>query len=393
GGNGGGNGGSGTTTGDTGGGSGPVALKIGGLFPTSGPYSSIGVDQRDGMKAALQHISDSDLAVDIQSTTKDSQLDPQTALRRAKELVEQENVDVLTGLGSSSAAAAVSKYANQQGVPLMITVATDEALTAKNCNRYVFRSNTHTYQNMKPLAEWSMKNLGTKFATMGADYSWGHASVDAFVEVATENGGEVVEQVWPKLGATDYSSQIQKVADTDADFLVVRCSGADAINSAKQIASFGLKDQMDLITNQTVNALQGAGDAMIGNYGGFPYFFTLDNPKNKAFVKTYRDVGDGSYPSTYSCTSYVGVQMLARAAVDAGSTNGDDLVSSLEGIEFDGPKGTMKIRECDHQSTNASWTSKVVKSDEYDFPIPEVISKHEPGSNDRPCDETGCNMG
>lgn len=385
-------GGNGTPTPTSGGGGGgSLSLKIGGLFPTSGPYSSIGVDQRTGTETALELMSDMD--IDVELVEKDTELNPQTALRRAKEAVEQDDVDILTGHGSSSAAAAVSNYARQQGIPLMITVATDEALTAGNCHDYIFRSNTHTYQNMKPTAEWAMENLGTKFATMGADYSWGRASVGAFVEVAEENGGEVVEQTWPKLGATDYSSQIQKVADTDADFLVVRTSGADAVNSAKQIDSFGLKDQMDVISNQTHNVALGAGDAVVGNYGAFPYHFALENEANAEFVETYRDVGDNSYPSTFSNSSYVGTRMMIEAALAAGSTNPDDLVSALEGIEVDGPKGSMQIRECDHQSTNAMWSSQMVESDEYDFPVPEILKEHEPGSNDRPCEETGCDMG
>lgn len=383
----------GCTGGGGGGGGGSGTLTLGGLFPTSGPYSSIGVDQRDGAETALRYIEDGDLDVTVELVQKDTQLNPQTALRRAKELVEQEDVDVLTGLGSSSAAAAVSNFAKQEEIPLMITVATDEALTAEKCHNYVFRSNTHTYQNQKGNAQWAMDNLGKKFATMGADYSWGRASVNAFVEVARENGGEVVEQVWPKLGATDYSSFIQKVADTDADFLIVRTSGADAVNSIKQIDSFGLKEQMDVMTNLTHNVALGAGEAAVGNYGGFPYHFAaLDNEANQKFVSTYRDVGDGSAPSTFSLTSYVGVRMLARAASEAGSTGADDLIGALEGMAFNGPKGKMKIRECDHQATNALWTAQMATSSEYDHPVPDPIKKHPAGTNDRPCSETGCNM-
>jgi ABC-type branched-subunit amino acid transport system substrate-binding protein len=387
----GGNGGG--STGGGGGSGGGLSLTIGGLFPTSGPYSTIGVDQRDGAETALRHLEESDVGVDVELIRKDTKLDPQEALRRAKELVQRENVDVLTGMGSSSAAAAVSNFARQEQVPLMITTATDEALTADKCHEYAFRSNTHTYQNQKGNAEWAMENLGTTFATMGADYSWGRASVGAFVEVARENGGEVVEQTWPKLGATDYSSQIQKVANTDADFLIVRTSGADAINSIKQIDSFGLKDRMDVMTNLTHNVALGAGEAAVGNYGGFPYHFAaIDNEANERFVSTYREVGDGSAPSTFSNTSYVGIQMLARAAAQAGSTATGDLIGALEEFSFDGPKGVMKIRECDHQATNALWTAQMVETEEFDHPVPEPIKKHPAGENDRPCEATGCTM-
>jgi branched-chain amino acid transport system substrate-binding protein len=234
---------------------------------------------------------------------------------------------------------------------------------------------------------------------MGADYSWGRESVGAFVEVAEQNGGEVVEQVWPELGATDYSTYIQQVASTDADFLVVRASGTDGVRSANQIDSFGLKDQMDVITNQTSILARGAGEAAAGNYGGVPYHAALTseqtgNDQNERFVSDYRDVAGGGDPSTYSCTSYVGMRFIAKAAVEAGSTGADDLVSALEGVSYTGPKGEMKIRACDHQATNNVWSSQLVDPEgtEFDYPIPEILAAHPAGENSRPCEETGCNI-
>ena len=52
----------------------------------------------------------------------------------------------------------------------------------------------------------------------------------------------------------------------------------------------------------------------------------------------------------------------------------------------------MKIRACDHQATNALWSSQTVSPEgtEFDYPIPEISQKHEPGNNQRPCEETGC---
>ena len=391
--NGGGGGGGG------GGGDGNLELTIGGLFSVSGPYSAIGEDSSNGVEVALQHMEDEDVGVSVELVERDTQLDPEVGLRQARELVQNEDIDALIGTASSSVANAVGNYARQQEVPFMITVSTAESLTGENCNGYTFRANTHTYQNQKPNAEWAMENLGTKFATMGADYSWGRESVGAFVEVAERNGGEVVEQVWPELGATDYSTYIQQVADTDADFLVVRASGTDGVRSAKQIASFGLKDQMDVISNQTTIVAQGAGEAATGNYGGVPYHAALTseqtgNDQNERFVSDYRDVSDGSDPSTYSCTSYMGMRFLAKAAVNAGSTGADDLVSALEGVSYTGPKGEMTVRACDHQATNNVWSSQLVDPEgtEFDYPIPEIFMKHDAGENSRPCEETGCNI-
>jgi branched-chain amino acid transport system substrate-binding protein len=386
---------SGSSTGD----GGDLTLRIGGLFPTSGPYSAIGTDQRVGMEVAISHMEEEEIGVSFETVVKDTQLSPDTGLRRAREVAQNSNVDVFTGTGSTAVASAISNYAQQNQIPFMITTSTGRSLTAENCNQYTFRSNTHTYQNQKPNAEYMMENLGKRFATMGADYAWGHASVEDFVNVAEQHGGEVVRQVWPSLGATDYSTEIQKVSNTDADFLLVRCSGTDAVNSAQQIASFGLDEQMDIVSNQTSIMAKGAGDACIGFYGGIPYHAVLTNKQtgnkeNERFVRDYREIGNGSYPATYGATSYMGLRFLGKAAAAAGSTDPDALVSALEGVTYDGPKGPMRIRQCDHQATNALWSSQLVSPEgtEFDFPIPEIFKKHKQGTNLMSCEENPCNL-
>lgn len=372
-------------------------LKVGGLYALSGPYSTIGTDQQVATEVAIKHLKEDDANISFDHIGVDTKLDPTEGLRAAKDLVENENVDVLTGTASSSVAKAVQNYAKKTQTPFMITTSTSQSLTGSSCNEYTFRSNTHAYQNQKADAEWAMKNLGKRYVTMGADYSWGHESVEAFVEVASEHGGERVDQVWPKLGAKDYSSHLQKVASTDADLLVIRASGTDGIRSAKQVASFGIKDQMDVITNQTSIAAQGAGDALIGNYGMVPYHWNLTseqtgNDKNERFVSDFRSVGDGSRPSTYGATSYVGLQFFAKAAMESGSTNAADLVPALEGLSYESLKGPVTIRECDHQTQQNIWSTVQVASDGTDvnYPVPKYNAKHPAGTNLKPCEESGC---
>ena len=395
-----GDGGGGGTSAGGGGGDGQASLRVGFLYPTSGPYSSLGEYQVGGTELALDRLA-SEGNVEVENAgILDTQLDPATGLRRARELTGQEDVDVLVGTNSSAVAAGVASHAAQTQTPLIITGAAAEPLTGEDCNGYTFRTIGSTYQNTKGLAEYAMENLGTRFATMGAVYSWGRSSVGGFVEVAERNGGEVVEQVWPELGATDYSTYVQQVASTDADFLAVRTAGTDAVRSTNQIASFGLKDQMDVLILNSVDVMSGAGQAAVGTYGA-GYYFEMDTEANRAFVREYMDQNDGAVPDTWSVTAFEATMLAAKAAAETGATAGSAdtsaLASALEGMSIQGPSGESTLRECDHQATRNIAISRAVESREgwwgqKDFPTREILTISEPGTNLRPCGESPCDL-
>jgi branched-chain amino acid transport system substrate-binding protein len=376
--------------GGDGGASASASLKIGVLVPLSGAYAPLGEDARAGVRVAEQHASEDYDDLSTELVFKDSELSADTGLRRAKELVEQENVDALVVGDGTPVVNAVAQYCVQQQVPNVATISALEATTMSDCYPYTFRTSTHSYQNMKPTAEWTTSNLGTKVATWGADYSWGRESVGNFVEVAEANGAEIVEQVWPDLGATDYSSQIQKVSASGAGFVMIRAGGSDMINAYKQIDSFGLSDEMDIVGIASEAEARGAGEAALGYYGNTPYYFGIDTEANNRFVADYRSQTDGEIPSTYSNSSYTGAKALFEAAVN-GSTDGTGIRDTLEGLTIPTPLGEQEIRACDHQMEGPQWMSRFVEDSDGDLPVGlEFISKSEAEGNSRTCSAIEC---
>jgi branched-chain amino acid transport system substrate-binding protein len=390
GGNGGGGNGSDGGDGGNGGASASTSLKVGVLVPLSGAYSPLGEDARAGVRVAEQHVAEDYDDLSTELMFKDSQLSADTGLRRAKQLVEQENVDALVVGDGTPVVNAVAQYCVQQQIPNVATISALEATTMSDCYAFTFRTSTHSYQNMKPTAEWTTSNLGTKVATWGADYSWGRESVGNFVEVAEANGADIVEQVWPDLGATDYSSQIQKVSASGADFVMIRAGGSDMINAYKQIDSFGLGDEMDVVGIASEAEARGAGEAALGFYGNTPYYFGIDTEANNRFVADYQSQTDGGIPSTYSNSSYTGAKALFEAAVN-GSMDGTELQDTLEGLTVTTPLGEQEIRACDHQMEGPQWMSRFIEDSDGDLPVGlEFISKSEAEGNSRPCSAIEC---
>lgn len=384
--------GNGNGNGGGGGGNGgsELSMKVGVLVPLSGAYSPLGADARAGIEVAKQHADEDYDDLSVETVFKDSQLEAEVGLRRAKELVEQDNVDALVVGDGTPVVNAVAEYAGQKQIPNVATISALEKTTMSDCYPFTFRTSTHSYQNMKPTAEWTTENLGTKVATWGADYSWGRESVGNFVEVAENNGAEIVEQVWPALGATDYSSQIQKVSASGADFVMIRAGGSDMINAYKQINSFGLDEEMDIVGIASEAEARGAGKAALGYYGNTPYYFKIDTEANNRFVADYRSHTDDQIPSTYSNSSYTGAKVLFEAA-SKGSTDGEKMKNNMEGVTVTSPLGEQELRACDHQLEGPQWMSKFVETPDGEMEVGlEFINKSEAESNSRPCSEIEC---
>lgn len=403
-------GGDGSGSGDSGGGDGGTAtptpeqtldVTFGVLASLSGPYSGLGAEMEGGVEVAKQHLEAGvwdDLDVNVELSIKDTELDPQVAIRRARELTNQEDVDILVGPVSSSVVGGVQQLANENGIIQLHPISTAERWTGTDCGEFTFRATAHSYQNMKPVAEDALDNLGNTFATIGADYAWGRESVGAFVENAKRINpdAEVTVQAWPSLGQTDFSTEIQRVTDTDADFVVVRQTGADIIRSIKQMASFGVQDQMDIVSSNTHTLARGAGEAAVGIIGGARYTHVLreehtGNTQNKTFVEDYQSHVD-RLPTTFAHGSYACIQSAALAMDQAGTKNSDDLVGVLEGFEWEAPKGPMRYRECDHQAAQRMWGSTFVMDEELGLPVPEITGQHDLGTNNRPCEENDCSL-
>jgi branched-chain amino acid transport system substrate-binding protein len=111
----------------------------------SGPPAVYGEDALNGFKLALEEINkEGVLETTIEYTTRDTKFDVAIGLPMAKELVSNEQADVLVGTISSAVALAVSEYAKEEKVPLIIWISKSEKITGEQGHRYVFSSGENT---------------------------------------------------------------------------------------------------------------------------------------------------------------------------------------------------------------------------------------------------------
>jgi branched-chain amino acid transport system substrate-binding protein len=143
-------------------------------------------------------------------------------------------------------------------------------------------------------------------------------------------------QVLAPLGATDYSSTIQKLKALNPDVVLYSSFGADTAYQAKQAVSAGATWISAGVDFQNVLAKL-AGPALKGWYLGFDYLNT-QTPNNdwaKYFIKEWTTAHKGVAPDYYNagdyCTAFAVAQLVDRILGAGGDvTDGSQYVKQLE---------------------------------------------------------------
>jgi len=305
---------------------------------------------------------------------RDSKTKPDEGAKQARDLVLNENVDVLTGTCSSAVLLAISAVANELSVPYYTTIGSTQRANIEFYHPYIFQTQANAMMEAKAAAVYAAgQEDWKKVATIGFDYEWGHTSSDTFVEELKRLRPEIelVDQLWPKIGEGNMTSYITALLSKKPDVVYGAVFGGGLTSLIKQGTSYGMFQQTNLLTLTTVDFLKTMGSAMpeegIHGFARAP-FFALDNPQAAEFVGKYRDAY-GEYPDDWAVLGYDGLMLYAKLVEAAGGTDSDAVMAALQDISYEGLRGTIKFRALDNQALAPVYMGPVGPSSEYPFPV------------------------
>jgi hypothetical protein len=120
-------------------------IKIGVMFPLTGPVAAQGAPERDAVKQAFEEENNTVAGRKIELLYEDSMGKPDLGLTKTKALVERDKVNFLLSELVSSVGAAMAPYVNEQKIPWVSTVAL-ASLTRAQKSPYIFRFVPSSYQ-------------------------------------------------------------------------------------------------------------------------------------------------------------------------------------------------------------------------------------------------------
>jgi branched-chain amino acid transport system substrate-binding protein len=186
------------------------AIKIGGLFPMSGPGSYFGAQDKQGIELALETLNKSGTKFEIQY--EDSACSPLPATQAAKRLIDQYKPDVVIGEECSDATLAVMPVLAQAKIPLLNAGSSSIKVTEPG-NPWTFRIMPNEVMQGVDIATNAYKRLNARDAVLlyeNTNAGIGNAKV--FGDTFSKLGGKILADIGFGRDVNDFTSIATRVA-------------------------------------------------------------------------------------------------------------------------------------------------------------------------------------
>lgn len=355
-------------------------IRIG--FPTilSGRVAILGTSSRSAIQLAFNQINEAGgiNGRKFEVIDRDSKGRPDEAAKVTRDLVNNEGCEIIIDGEASSGAFAVHEVVRDLGILCIHTNSETSSLTAdpKLFGKNVFRcarQGIHDAVAGGSYAAKIAKEKGIKkWATCSPDYAYGRDNTAEFLQYAKvfEPSIEVVDQLWPKLFAPDYTESITKLLQVKPQAVYSALWGGDIVAFIEQsnlyrlfqstafFSAGGLGDPPVLAAIK--NLPQGLNTAYRYNKE-FP-----QTPENTAFCDAYVKVTPHE-PTNWAWQTYTAAQFMIEAVRrTGGNTDSAALAKEIAGMTLKNTFGGAGItmRDTDHTIINypVAWGKTISKS-------------------------------
>lgn len=321
-------------------------FKIGLILPMTGQQATTGRQIEAAARLYMAQNGDTVAGKKVQLIIKDDTSLPDVTRRLAQELVVNDKVNVLAGMGITPSAMATAPLATQSKTPLVVMAAATSSIT--EASPYVVRTSFTLPQVSVALADWAPKNGIKKVVTLVSDYGPGIDAERFFNQRLAFNGGQVTEALRVPLRNPDFAPFLQKVRDAKPDALFVFVPSGAGAAVMKQFLERGMdKAGIKLIATGDVtddDQLNDMGDGALGVVTSHHYSAAHPSPLNKKFVEAFEKANKGLRPNFMAVGGYDGMRVIYEALkTTKGAGGGDALLTAMKGQVFESPRGPVFV--------------------------------------------------
>lgn len=342
-------------------------VKIGVIYPLTGPGAAVGAELRSALELAVDIINNGAPGIaelpfsagkglpnlkgaKIKLVFADHQANPQTGATEAERLITQEKVVAIVGAYNSAVTATASQVAERAGIPFLNPESSSASLTARGF-KWFFRTTPHddlfVHNAFEFLRELEAKK-GIKpgvVVTLNENGLWGTETTKLQAKLAPEYKLNLVKQVLYPAKTTQLTSEVQTLKAAAPNLVLQSSYTADAILSMKTYKELGFSPDMILANNagftdtDFIRTLGKDAEYVITRE-----VWALDLASRNPLIKQVNDLFNSRYKINFtgnSSRTFTGLMVMADAINRAGSTEPEAIRTALAATDLAGSKLIM----------------------------------------------------
>ncbi|MDZ4255288.1 MAG: substrate-binding domain-containing protein [Sulfuritalea sp.] len=354
-------------------------LKIALIAGKTGFLEAYAKETETGFMMGLEYLTGGKMEINgrkIKVIVKDDQNKPDVAKAALAEAYADDKVDLAVGTTFSAAALAMLPVAEEYKKVLIVEPAVADDITGSKWNRYVFRTGRSSSQDA--IAGAYTLQGDVTIATLAQDYAFGRDGIKAYKDALAKANpkAKIVHEEYVAPATTDFTAAAQRLFDSLKDkpgrkVLVMIWAGAHPMTKIADLKPerYGI----ELAPGGNILPVMKNWKNFTGVEGSIYYYYAF--PKNKIndwFVGEHQKRFK-SPPDFFTAGGFAAASAVVSALTKAGSSDTEKLITAMEGMDFDTPKGKMTFRKDDHQAMQSMFHFRIKKAQANEFDLLELV--------------------
>ncbi len=352
-------------------------IKIAHVYDKTGVLEAYAKQTQAGLVMGLEYATGGTMMVNghkLVIVEKDTQGKPDVAKSMLASAYADDKAAIAVGPTSSGAALAMLPVAEEYKKILLVEPAVADSITGDKWNRYIFRTGRNSSQDAISNAV-ALDKAGYNIATLAQDVAFGKDFVKAF-RGAIKNAKLVHEEYLPAT-TTDFTAGAQRLFDKLKNLpgrKIIFINWAGGGNPFK-IADLDPKRYgIEIASGGNILPAMAAYKAFPGLEGALYYYYEI--PKNKVndwLVKEHQKRFNAPPDFFTAGGMSAGIAVVEALKKTKGDATTEKLISTMEGMSFETPKGKMTFRKEDHQALQSMYHFKIKVDPKVAWAVPELI--------------------
>jgi branched-chain amino acid transport system substrate-binding protein len=354
-------------------------LKIALIAGKTGALEAYAKDTEIGFMMGLEYLTKGTMMVNgrkIRVIVKDDQGKPDLAKAALAEAYGDDKVDIAVGTTSSGAALAMLPVAEEYKKVLVVEPAVADAITGDKWNRYIFRTGRNSSQDGLAAAAALMGDANIAF--LAQDYAFGRDGIKAFKDslAAVKSKARVVHEEYAPQTATDFTASAQRIFDALKDkpgrkILSIYWAGANPLTKIADMKPerYGI----ELAAGGNILPVLKGWKNLVGMEGSIYYYYAFPKNAMNDWLVAENQKRLKQPPDFFTAGGFAAASAVVTALTKAGSSDTEKLIATMEGMDFDTPKGKMTFRKEDHQALQSMFHFRIKKVQANEWDLLELV--------------------